>query len=432
MANDKIAELPANELNRFGTRLEIFKSVFAINRERVDRALAVSKTIQLKDGAEILDDAQDIFANDFLTKARITLEGSDKKKGVKEERLESTKVLDEAKAWAMGPEKELIAEMERVKRLRDIRANKKAAEAAEQQKEIEMQKAYEIYRSEVKSRMQKSYMEGVEKKLSDLQTAISNMFAAATLEKFTLEKSLNIKPSLKESYFDDLLTVPFDQSIMTVEQFDELKAKAKEYFSFEKVNAVYIDLANKIIAEWKEKIPFKRVELEKIAKGGAEAEKAKQKAQSDQAQLETKQKSEAAQRQADIDKAANDLASGGALEAEFKAQVQTQSIDEPAGRTITKYRIDPKIEADPMQLSTFIGKLILHVTMETEEGKRTFSIFKKTKTGETKVNADGQPEYIDGIQEWLDLMAKIKYTNTKLVPGLVEIKKISTTASVKK
>lgn len=409
-------------IEKLGPAIDIYKKTFAENRERVDRALAVGKKI-----ISVQTEEEDQLANNYLAKANTTLSG------IKTRRLASTKILDDAKAWAMGPEKELAAEMERIRALRDERARKMQAEAEAKRKEIERQKAKEMHVGQVKAAMKQSVELGVAKRLQELEASISKAFDACTLEGVdTLAKRLKIKPSLKEEFFDGLLSVSFDSSLMTVEEFVDLKARAKAYFSFEKVNGEYIAMAEEIIEKWTKLIPAKRKELETLAKAqGEEAEKLKAKIEERRRAEEERRKEELAAQEAEIKRRAAEEEAEASLNAEFNAQVQAQEIETagmPSGtRKVKRFRLDPATERDFVKLSTVIGKIVLNVLSEKEND----GIFKRTRDKAIKLDADGRPEYVEGVQYWLDQIAKVPYMTEKTIPGLILEEKVSTVAKAK-
>lgn len=413
---------PSAAIEKLGPAIDVYKKTFAEIRERADRAILAGQSIvALPEEDETLD----LYANNFLAKCNVTLET------IKSARLSSTRILDEAKTWAMTPEKELEAEMDRIKKLRNERARKIAEAQAEQARAIEMQKAYDIHRGAVKAKMQESLQLGVSGRLKSLEDAIAKTFNECTLAKVGgLAQALNIKPSLKEEFFDKLLDVPFDQNIMSTDQFADAKAKGKIHFDFQKTNAVYIEMANKILAAWREKIPAKKLELERIAKAsGEEAINLKAKADRDKIDEEARRKQEQTRQEEAIKTSAKDEEAKATLTAEFESHKAAQDIAEQSGTRKTKtFRIDPAVEIDFVKLSGFLGKLVLHVSLDKENFT---GIFKRTKAGEIKLDEDGNPEYVEGVQYWLDQMKKVKYANAQLIPGLISTEKIATVAKAK-
>lgn len=428
--NKKNEEISASSaIEKLGPAIDVYKKTFAVNRESVDRALLVGKSISPlpEDATAEVSTAWDNYANNYLAKCNVTLEK------VKGSRLASTKILDDAKAWAMEPEKELAAEMERIKKLRNDRARKIKEEADRQAQEIELQKAYDIHRGQVKAKMKESLELGIANKLKDLENALAKLFNECTLDKVSaLGPYLDrVKPSLKEEFFDKLLDVPFDQNIMSVDQFADTKAKGKIHFDFTKTNAAYIEMATKTLNAWREKIPAKKTELERIAKAtGEEAAKLKERADRERANEEARRKEEQARQDREIKERAEEEARKSELTANFESQVKTQelTLDQEGTRKTKVFRLDPAVEADMVKLSSTIGKLILHVMLAKEE---TGGIFKRTKSGDIKLDEDGNPEYVEGVQYWLDQMKKVKYANAQLIPGIISTEKISTIAKAK-
>ena len=412
----------SSAIEKLGPAIDVYKATFAENRERVDRALLIGKSI-----TEIPpDEAQDKYANNFLVKANVTLEN------VKSSRLASTRILDDAKSWAMIPEKELEAEVQRITKLRNARARWIQEEADQKAQEIEMQKTYDIHRGQVKAKMKESLELGIAARLKALEDSVAKMFNEITLDKIgALDPYLKgVKPSLKEDFFDKLLTVSFDQNIMSVEQFQGTKDAAKVHFDFAKTNAAYIDLATKTISKWAERIPAKKLELERIAKAsGEEAAKLNAKAEQARKDEEARRQVEQQKRTEEIKEGAKEEEAKSTLTAMFDSHEKAQEIAELTGTRKTKsFRIDPAVEADFVKLSGFLGKLVLHVSLDKENFT---GIFKKTKSGEIKLDGEGNPEYVEGLQYWLDQMKKVKYANSTLIPGLISTEKLGTIAKAK-
>jgi hypothetical protein len=406
--------------------VEHFKKTFAANRESVDRALQVTKKI-IEIAVE--DETADQYANNLLVKCNATLTK------VSTDRLGSTKILDDAKAWAMGPEKELEAEIERIKKLRNNRAAiiKKAAD--DNAKAIEMQKRYAAYEGQIKGLMKVNLETGIAKKLSDLETGLAAMFNKATLASITsgqLQKALDsTKPGLKEEFYNGLFTVPYDQNIMSEQKFGDLVARAKAFdaWKFENVNKNYVSTALEVIIKWREKIPQKKIELEKIAKGGEQADKIKAQAEQRAKNEEIQRKEQERANAEEIQRKAVEETQESALTAEFEAQKQTQAIAEQDGVRKKKiYRISPAVEIDVVKLSSLVAKMVLNIT--TEKGfKDKVGIFKKDKGGAIKLNESGEPEYVEGLQYWLDKISTLGYDPK--IEGLIVTEKISTVAKAK-
>jgi hypothetical protein len=425
MENNNNVEATASPIEKLLPGLDRYKAVFADNRERVDRALLVSKSI-----VAVPDEAQDKHAENFLVKARVTIDHVSKK------RLESTRILDEAKEWAMGPERELKAEMDRIKKLRDVRARGIADAANAQAKAIEMEKQYKIYEAEVKGAMQLNLQLSIAKKITELENAIADMFNKSTL--ITLPQVLkfmeSVKPNLKQEFYNSIFQVPYNQSIMPVAKYDDLVARAQGFqpWSYTTVNEQYTKLALETVKKWIDKVPSKKIELERIAKGGEDAERLKKEAAARAARDEEQRKKDAAILGEKAKSEAQDQVQKATLSAEFQAQGQNQELEQAQATSVrktTRYRLNPAVEIDMMKLSTTIGKLVLHVALD--RGQHPFKgIFKMDKNGVIKNNEFGEHEYIDGIQYWLDEIAKLKYSG--MVDGLISTEKISTVAKAPK
>lgn len=422
MAEAKPAEEQSSALSKLPSAVEKFQAVFTKNRERVDRAVMAAKSI-----AAVDNEAQDKVANNFLIKAGVTF------KEIQEERLSATRIIDDAKAWAMGPEKELAAEMERIKKLRNDRNKKIADDAKAEEQRIEMEKQYAIYEGKVKAAMQASLESGVVTKLSELENAIAGLFNKATLPEISkLTNGLKITPKLAIEYYDKILRVPYDQRIMSTDKFEELILRAKAYknWQYENINTEYAKKANEILDKWREKIPAKKKELETIAAGGEKAEKVKEQSENNARAETERRKAQEATAQADIQRKAQEEEQKNALTAEFDAQVAQQGVATPEGVRRTRvYRIAPDVEVNMMRLSKLIAMVALNVmtepTFKSQDG-----IFKKDRAGVVKKNEQGEPEYVDGLQFWLDKAAALQYKID--VEGLLSTEKITTVTKLEK
>jgi hypothetical protein len=411
----KIQELPGNQLAVIKPALENLLTSMPVIIEKVSRAKAAGSAIKV---IEDDDTEGDKNAENFLVKARVTLAQ------ITEMRLGATRQVNEAIKACMVPEKELQAEMDRVKSLRDARASRLVQKEKDKQARIDRDKNIKLEEIRIKNAMKEAVEIGIAKRLTDFESAISTMFFNATLENVDqLEKSLTgIKPSLKEDYFKGLLDIPYNKTLVCEEAFNDLKNRAAEYFWNEKqCNEVYIKTALELAKTWKVKIPSRKKELEKIAAGD---EKAKERETINKQHEEQSRKDREAARVEEIKKEAEETKQEESLTVEFKAQVESQAIELVSGtRTKTVFRIDPSYERDMMKLSTLIAKAIINVMTEPNFP----GIFQRDKQKNVKRDPKtGDPIYCDGVSFWLEELAKLPYKPR--IDGLIETQDISTVA----
>lgn len=403
--------------------VEHFKKVFAHNTTRVSNALAVTKKIiMIPEEDETLDE----YANTLLVKCNKTF------KEVQADRLAATKILDEAKAWAMGPEKELEAEIKRIADLRNKRARAIEAKRLEEQQAVEREKAFKAHEGQVKIEMQTRLEKLVGKKLVDLEEYLADLFNKVKLSEIPkFEKGLaGMKPGLKPEFYETFFDVPYNQNIMDEKQFADLQYRAKGYWTFEKINEGYVKTATEVIKKWSDKIPQKKKELEKIAQGGAAAEKIQQQAEQRAKAEEQERKQQQQQQESDIEKKKIEEQGRVVLETEFEAQNKLQDLaqQQEGTRTTRTYRVNSDYEKDMVKFSGLIGRVILHLMSEPDFKKRG-GLFKLDKSGAIKKDDIGNPIYADWLADLLSECGRVKYALN--VPGLEVIEKVSTVARAK-
>jgi hypothetical protein len=407
---------PSKALQKLDPAIDILRKNLPVISEKVQRAKVVSSAIKT-----IANDEDDKYAEQFLVKARTTMTQ------IKEMRLEGTRKIDEVTAACMLPEKELQAEMDRVKMLRDAHATEKERLAKEEQKRIDRDKNIKLEEIRVKNAMKEAVEIGIAKKLSDLETAISKMFFDTPMEKISeLDKTISsVKPSLKQDYYLSLFDIKYDKSLLCEEAFKDLQKRAQDYFWDEKqCGETYIQSALEILTNWKGKIPSRKKELEKIAAGD---ESAKNRAEVNKTLEEQRVKKATDEKIEAIVKTSIDTQQEEALSVEFVAQVESQQIEELSGvRRTTSYRLNPDVEKDMVKLAGVISKIIINVM--TEPGFT--GIFQRDRNKFVKNDAKtGMPLYADGVSFWLDALSCLSYAPR--IEGLIETQDISTVAKAK-
>jgi hypothetical protein len=414
----KDPELKPNEVLKLVS--DSFVSNFPTIVDKTSRMAAALTALK-----DIKDDKADEWAEKALVKGRnITAEVDLLRKDI-------TKPLDNLKSALMAPEKLLEKELERVRSLRNAYANDKNKAAVEAQAKIDKELIYKTHESEVKQEMKANIQFGIAKKVTDLEKTISGLFAKMSLDPAAggayyknIAKALDFKPVLKPEFVNSLIEAPYNSKIMTKEQYEGIVERARSFplWSYENLNAEYMQQALRVAATWRDQLMPRVRELEKIAAGGPEAEKVK--ARLDEtiaAQAETVRQNE----KVSLDKIEEEKQSAiqeETLSAEFSAQIQSQNIEEVGGRKKRTYRIDPAVERDFLKVSNIIGKMALNIL--TEETRK--SIFKLDASGFPKRDDKGDPIYIDGVSFWLKELASLPY-NPK-IEGLVMTEEIVTAA----
>lgn len=396
--------------------LEVFKGLsekITVNRPLIKQksglAIAALKAI-----VSIKNDADDKKANDLLVKCNAT------KTAIEKLRKDFTGPIKQWCDEQIITEKELESEMERVRTLRNARANELKAANDEKEKEIEKERVYKTHEIEVKQKIKSSIEIGVAQKISDLEDAIAKIFKSMDLNNRNASISkLNFTPKLKEDYFATLFVASFDSDKMTDEQYESVLNRARGYYKYEDINKGYVDLANSILKKWKDQIPARLKELEEIGKGNTTL--AMQAIARDEAE-EQERKETASQKIEEIKTEALEVAQEEIIQAEFSAQQQLQEIDEVPGRKKITLRLTAEIEKDMVKVSSLVAKLVIHaLSHSTSKG-----IFMRDAQGFPKHDDKGRPLYVAGIQYWLDKMEDTGYAS--MIEGLVKTEEVVTVA----
>lgn len=389
-------------------------------KEKIEKAITALTLIQVID-----TDEQDQIANNTLAKCNATLPV------VEGLRKEYTSIIDDWKKSEMALEKSLIAEMDRVRALRNDRANREAKANQERQAEIDRKRVHDIEVARIKKEQVLAVELGIANRIAAGETKIAEMFNAATLEAMdALGKQLDgIKPKLKEDIFHGFLAVDYNPELVPYDEFKAIVDAAFIHFNYAKCDAAYVVAVNAIITKWKGQIPRRKAELERLAKASTEEQARLKQEAADRAQSEgSKRSRELKEQEESALKKANEAQANQALDAEFQAQIATQDIAPMDGvRNIVSYRLkdEATLEAKPIKIVEVLGRVMVNIL--ADPGFK--GIFKRDKSGIVKRNAKGEAEYINAIQDWLDLLTKIKPAPE--FDGVVKIEDVVTVAKAK-
>lgn len=403
------------ELTKFETIGEIVAKNRPVIQEKIEKAIAACQLIQV-----IETDEQDITANNILVKCNATFPV------IQNLRKEYTSLIDEWKSSEMASEKKLQKEMDRIKALRNERASKKAAEDRERIAKIEVEKKKTIEIARIKKEQVLAVQLGIANRIHEGETKIADLFNKATIETIEAigQQLDSIKPKLKEDLFRGFIAVDYDQAIVPYDEFKTICEAAAVHFDYPKCDKEYQSAVLAIVSNWKAKLPAKRKELEAIAKGGVEAERLAKiaKDRADYEAAERLKESEASK--AALEEKAKEEQQNAALDAEFKGQIAVQEIAPQEGiRGVISYRLAK--EDSPVKIVEAMSRVMLHVL--TDPGFK--GIFKRDKSGIPKRDAKGQAEYLDCVQDWLNLLAKIKPSPE--FEGVIKTQDVTTVAKAK-
>jgi hypothetical protein len=405
----------STELIKFETISQIIAKNDPIIDEKIEKAIKACQLYQVNE-----TDEQDLAINNILVKCNATLPV------VEGLRKEYTSPLDEWKSSKMLREKDLKKEMDRLKALRNERASKKAAEDRERAQAIETAKKHDIEVARIKKEQVLAVQLGIANRISQGTEAIAKMFNNATIETLpAIAKQLDgLKPTLKEDLFRGFLAVDYDNALVPYDEFKTICEAAAKHFDYTKCDKEYQAAVMVTVNEWKAKLPARKKELEAIAKGGAESERLAKIAK-DKAEYEAQERlkeSEAAM--IALEAKAKEEEQNAALDAEFKGQLQLQDIAPQEGvRGVISYRLS--IEDKPVKVVEALSRVMLHVLADPAFK----GIYKRDKAGIPKRDDRGQAEYIDAIQDWLNMLAKVKPSPE--FDGVVKIADVLTVAKAR-
>lgn len=391
-------------------RMEIFQTLSSIPELYTTLAEKAQKGCLALSKIQVIEsDEQDEQANLFLVKTRKTLKGyqdanGNEVPGMESMRMGVTKGLDAIKGELMKPEKLLIAEGERVKKLRDSWANLKLQKQQEEQARIQKQKAIDDEIARIKAALKQRVVDGTFLAIQNMNNSIRAYFNEITLDNWDEKvKKFNLKPRLKESVYNDFFAIAYNHEILDVNVFYAIVAEVKKEFPYEQVNTDYVQSAEGTVKMWKEDLPKKREELEKLAalekENAVQAELLKQelreKQEREQKEAEEKLAKEREQQQKEIQAQLDEEK----LQNEFKAQIQSQSG--PEIKNVRKERV--AILSCP---DTDVVKVISKVLYACFTNPKFEGLYKTKRGKVVGLDEAGHPVYSDWLAPLLEFVAK--------------------------
>lgn len=371
--------------------------------EKTDKAMTALSGIKT-----VNSDEEDEIASHLLGRVRPTFEA------VQKMRKEITDPMDSIKSQLMEFEKKIStakgsgSEYARVKQLRDAYANKKAAEAREEQNRIQRQKDIKIEEANIKSQLVKSIELGVFDLIKEGEVGLTKFVAGMTLENFDEQLGkLNYKPKLKPDAYSKLMQVTYNKELISVDAYNAILKGLGENFQYDNVNAAYSEQAILVLERFKnEVIPLRKVELKERAKSSEVEQKIK--AEQDQkdldAKLEEVEQSYESEKK-DVAEKADDAAAEVMIDAEFEAQVSTQTIEEQKGiRKNIVYSINEDIINKPAAVIDVLIKVMTNVMVDA----KFKGVIKRDNQKFPILGSDGKIQFVDGVAFWLKELSKLK------------------------
>lgn len=286
--------------------------------------------------------------------------------------------------------KRMIGEFEQEK----IRKNKEAEEIARKQKLKEQAFA------DLKGKIKMNVSDTIISLCKRIETGSQEFFGKLkTLEEFDKSAAVykGTKWKMKLEDYEKCFQVAVSILIPN-EEFGPFILSMKEELTYESVNALYLEKGNPLISIWISKIPQLRENLVELLKA-SDDEKVRLEAQNKlNADAEAQRSAQyLTDQQNNMQRSAEAEASIGKIEADFKEQAVVQTL-EPTGpkKKVFRFTDDKPVQA--------LCEVIYHCFMN----KDFDGIYKLNKDNTPKLDAQGRPEYVDGVAWWITQFQRLK------------------------
>lgn len=272
------------------------------------------------------------------------------------------------------------------------------------EQETAKKKALENLKVDLKTMVLEKLSNNVIETVKKADEYARTLFNTLTVENFDeeSERFKKQKPKLKQETYDNCfgvykLLLDAEKSIITSEQFDEFITQTKAEETYDKWNVKIQEGVAPILNEWRAKIPDLKKELitrtnaDAETKKHLEQEKAKRDAE-DKATREQELQKMQQQNQQNLNEEAQLLKMGNELQSQAVIQ---QAGDTSAVTLVLKFTEDNKI-----------GKALMQIMYHCMSHKDFPGIQKRDRTKKLIVDDKGRPEYVEGVQWWIDFFLK--------------------------
>jgi hypothetical protein len=340
---------------------------------------------------------------------------------INELRTEITGPLDEVKKYLMTFERPLGDDKSsEYTRVRGIMTSYRQAEL-EKKKELEAKAAYKKHIDDhivdLKSTVLKWLTDKVIEVAKRTDASSADYFNKSTLEDFDAraEQYMRMKPKMKQEDYDACFKIVYNPALIAEDEFNILIHDLKQEQTFDKWNEEVVKVSTPIVNEWRGKIPDLKKKLIELKNASDETERARIAA----AQKE-KEDQEAARRGANLDEQAlsanREIESQAGLSKMENSFVEQAVVQQAGDGGPTKLVLKFKDAKDtPQALMTIIYHCLAH--------KEFPGIQKRDRKGNLVVDDKGRPEYIDGVQQWInfflakcdaDIAGTVVYEDSKI------------------
>lgn len=314
-------------------------------------------------------------------------------------RKEITGPLDELKQGLMQYEKDVKGEDARVRSLvqgynqAKVDAKKKEEEEAAKRKQKEDHKV--DIQTQVKKNLTKLFVETAEKtdqwsKKFFNETTLANFEARATQYK-------SIKPNLKQEFYDACFQVAYNPKLLDSMEWNDLITATKKEEPYSKWMAMIVETITPILKQYRDAIPEFKAAKVALEEATGERKIAIEKAQKEEAdRLQAQKDKMFAETQAKALTEIDDQAEISKVGNAFAEQGTVQQLDKTGPTKKILRFTDHKL----------MPKAFCNVIVQVLINKKFKGIYKADKDGVQKVDAAGNPEYIDGVSFWMDEFMK--------------------------
>lgn len=352
-----------------------------------DRAVARMRQLTV---IETDEDAAEV--NDVLVAAKQAYEYLNK------ERSQITSPLDGLKKQLMQFENEVAADDDRLRKLLGGYNQAKINKKKEEEDKARQIREKEDYKVELTTLIKRSLADMVMGCAVQVEEFSKKTFDAATVETIdaVAEKYNQIQPGLKPELYEKCFSITHTSKI-TPKEFQELIAKIKTDEPYEKYKQIAIDYVVPIINDWRAKIPSIKTSKQALAELDANTRAEALKAEQQKSEQESQQrKNELLTKQNEIQTNITQEAQVNMLSNSFVEQGTVQSLD--ATGPTKKVVLLPE---DPLQVPKALAQVMYHCFMHPD-----FSVYKRDRKKAIVIDENGNQQYADQVQWWLDFYAK--------------------------
>lgn len=383
----------SEKINLFANTAEIANTNIPKMMQSVENAMAA-----MADITEITSDEQDVAVNNLLVRVKQTHEN------VQTLRKAITDPYDDVRKTLMliegevDPKKGKDNGYNRLRSLREVRAQEKLDERRKEEEKIAQEKLINNKLIDLKMAIMKNIEIGPMNQITHADSQLAAWFDGLTLDNFdAMSKQLDEhNPNLKQELYDGWFVINLDLAGVPQEKIDEAVASLQKNSPYKIVNNYYKKKAQEKIDGWKKKLPEMKKRLEDIAKAdGEEKEKleaqleAKKKIEKEQQDKKDKEEKKAAEQKIESD------AKDDKLSESFVEQAGVQNLEEVTGTK--KFVIRFSQEKWPKPFFEIVYHCVTH--------KDFSGIYAKNRDGSIKLDDKGREQYIPEIDKWMKFFA---------------------------